>query len=241
MDNSYIKIYRKIFESEIFIKKPAEWFKIWLWILWNVNFKEKNLPPGSIFIRYSQIASECHVTYNQVDKAIKSMERAKMLATQKATHWIILSVCNWSDYQGDSLKPKATKKATTEPRPSETEAIIYKEEGKKEEGNNISSTLVIDDPKKIRAEFLASLRKSVWVDKFKDEFEWKEAWLCFTLMEKIGKEDFLSRLKWVLRDAFKAKNCNRLSYLRKEIESFIHSPIVQPTNDKQSHVDFSWA
>nr|DAR72274.1 MAG TPA: hypothetical protein [Caudoviricetes sp.] len=48
------------------------------------------------------------------------------------------------------------------------------------------------------------------------------------LAEKIGKDVFVFRIYKILEDEFKAKNCNKLSYLRKEISAFIHSPMVQP-------------
>jgi hypothetical protein len=39
MENvGFIKLHRKIIESEIWFK-PPEWFKIWTFILWEVNWK----------------------------------------------------------------------------------------------------------------------------------------------------------------------------------------------------------
>ena len=77
-----------------------------------------------------------------------------------------------------------------------------------------------------RAKMLQFLKQSVGCDKFKDYNEWTEVGRILRIAEKLGKEQFLYRLEKILEDPFKAKNSNKLSYLRKEIEAFIHSPIL---------------
>jgi len=77
------------------------------------------------------------------------------------------------------------------------------------------------------------LRQAVWVTQFKDS---KERWYvqhCYNLMKKIGKDEFNLRLKEILSDQFKAKNCNKLAYLYGELKSFIHSPVVEPTRKER--------
>lgn len=76
------------------------------------------------------------------------------------------------------------------------------------------------------------LRKAVWVTQFKDS---KERWYvqhCYNLLKKIWREEFEIRLKAILEDDFKSKNCNKLAYLYWEIKSYIHSPVVE---QKQKH------
>ncbi len=85
-----------------------------------------------------------------------------------------------------------------------------------------------------RAKILTFLRNAVGVSRFKDINEWTEWWRMEKLAEKLGKEEFLHRMQSILEDDFKAKNCNRLSYLRKEIECFIHSPKVPKKSSKFS-------
>ena len=89
-----------------------------------------------------------------------------------------------------------------------------------------SKTTELDEKK---AKMLAFLKNTVGCDKFKDYSEWQEAGRFLRLAEKLGKEQFLYRLEKILEDPFKAKNSNKLSYLRKEIEAFIHSPIISKT------------
>nr|DAP93333.1 MAG TPA: hypothetical protein [Caudoviricetes sp.] len=89
-----------------------------------------------------------------------------------------------------------------------------------------SKTTELDEKK---AKMLAFLKNTVGCDKFKDYSEWQEAGRFLRLAEKLGKEQFLYRLEKILEDPFKAKNSNKLAYLRKEIEAFIHSPIIPKT------------
>lgn len=73
------------------------------------------------------------------------------------------------------------------------------------------------------------LRKAVWVTQFKDS---KERWYvqhCYNLLKKIGREEFEIRLKEILSDQFKSKNCNKLQYLYWELKSYIHTPVISNT------------
>ena len=83
-------------------------------------------------------------------------------------------------------------------------------------------------------EALAFLKKTVWVDDFKEPEKRKRqiAKHIVQLHERIGSEDFKERLKAILSDSFKAKNCNSLNYLYSEIKSYIHSPVVEQNYSK---------
>ena len=80
------------------------------------------------------------------------------------------------------------------------------------------------------------LRQAVGLDSFKDK---KERWYvthCYNLLKKIWRDEFQERLKVILSDPFKAKNCNKLEYLYWELKSFIHSPVIEPISSKISKV-----
>lgn len=77
---------------------------------------------------------------------------------------------------------------------------------------------------------LAYISKLVWCTTFKESQKqqriyWKH---LFTLWKEIWVDEFNFRLKEILSDPFKSKNCNKLAYLYWEIKSFIHSPVVEP-------------
>ncbi len=84
---------------------------------------------------------------------------------------------------------------------------------------------------------LAYLQKIIGISDFKESRnrERRYAKHILDLWKKIWKEDFNFRLKSILEDEFKAKNCNSIKFLYWEIKSFIHSPIVeiQPKSSKK--------
>lgn len=79
---------------------------------------------------------------------------------------------------------------------------------------------------------LALLRKSVGVSTFSESEQVQRnlAKHMMSLGEKIGRDEFLHRLKSILSDPFKLKNSNKINYLYREIKSFIHSPVVELKN-----------
>ena len=111
MDKSwYIKIYRKLFDSKIFLDKPSEWLKIWIFILWNVNFSENWTKEGSKFMQYAFIAQECRLTYKQVEKCICWLKKESMINIERRPNGGIIEVYNWCDYQGKIDTPKGNQK-----------------------------------------------------------------------------------------------------------------------------------
>ena len=79
------------------------------------------------------------------------------------------------------------------------------------------------------------LYKAVWIDDFKESKLWQRRYAkhMVDLIKKNWKQDFISRLKWVLEDGFKQKNCNSIKFLYWEIKSFMHSPVVEVNWNQQ--------
>ncbi len=77
---------------------------------------------------------------------------------------------------------------------------------------------------------ISYLSKMVWCTTFREtqkqqRIYWKH---LFNLWKQLWADEFNFRLKEILSDHFKAKNCNKLAYLYWEIKSYIHSPIIEP-------------
>ena len=91
-------------------------------------------------------------------------------------------------------------------------------------------------------DILAFLKKVIWVSDFKESQKMQRIMgkNIFLLWQKIGKEEFVFRLNAILRDGFKAKNTNSLSYLHKELKAFIHSPMLEPELQNKRKITFSW-
>jgi hypothetical protein len=98
-NNWAIQISRSIYDSEIW-RKPSDWLKIWLYILWSVNFKDNNdFKRWENFFRYEIISLECWVSYNTVVKCIKYLKSATQVQVKKTTRGAIISVTNYDKYQ----------------------------------------------------------------------------------------------------------------------------------------------
>lgn len=102
------------------------------------------------------------------------------------------------------------------------------------EGESIDSENVNQGNDEIKREYgnqeinllLAALKKQIGIDAFADsKVERFMAKHLLDLGARIGREEFSKRLRWILDDAFKRKNCNRIRYLYAEMKSFI--PIKQ--------------
>ena len=111
---------------------------------------------------------------------------------------------------------------------------------------NLSITKVIDKPVSNETEkpeywnpeinkMLAFLKKAVLVSDFKESTQMQRRYtqiLCH-MKNKIWVEEFAFRIKTILQDGFKAKNCNKISYLHGELKGFIHSPVVEVQDDRK--------
>ncbi len=88
---------------------------------------------------------------------------------------------------------------------------------------------------------LTLLYRWIWIDDFKESKKWQRIyWKHFVNFIKTKwKEEFIKRLKLILDDDFKVKNCNSIKYLYWELKSFIHSPIVWINKEKVMIEDMS--
>lgn len=168
---------RSIYDSDIF-NKPSDWFKVWIYILWKVNFKDNWLPRWSAYFKYERIERDCKVKYNIVTKICKYLKEKNQIEVKKATHGCIISVVNYSLYQWVN-NYKGKTQATQRQDTGNTEVDnIYKNERMKEwkEYNLLS---IIETWNKIKwfkstrkiTEEIKKQRSKVMKDYTIDEFE----------------------------------------------------------------------
>jgi hypothetical protein len=87
---------------------------------------------------------------------------------------------------------------------------------------------------------LAFLKKACWITDFKEP-SGKQRMFCkhiINLTQKISKEEMIERLKGILEDDFKAKNCNGIVYLYRELKSYIHSPVIPKKEVKEIKITY---
>ena len=94
-----ILLARKLQYSDIW-KKPADWLKIWIYILQEVNHSDgKQFPRGSNFFNVKDVARECGVSHHSIYKFLKWAKSATLVATRKTTRGVVVSVVNYAKYQ----------------------------------------------------------------------------------------------------------------------------------------------
>lgn len=100
----------KTLESPIFLDKPPEWFKLWFFLVMRVYFTENNkLPRGSIHLKYKWIESQVNVSRSTIDHFLRWAKSESMLATQKATRGMIITLLNYAKYQSPENYESDTK------------------------------------------------------------------------------------------------------------------------------------
>ncbi len=107
---------RKTIESDIFFWKPAEWFKIWFYIVSKVNHKDtKQFKRGEGFFNFENEKKQICVSDDQIKKFLQYGRRLGMLRTKRSTRGTIVTVCKYALYQ-DLGTYKSTKQSTREAR-----------------------------------------------------------------------------------------------------------------------------
>lgn len=97
---------RIILHSELWETKPAWWFKVWMYILANANFKDHNdkLRRGDLFTSYDTIWRDCNLkkegkTADAIDNVLRFMKKTGLITTYKTTRGVIISVRNYDQIQ----------------------------------------------------------------------------------------------------------------------------------------------
>ena len=91
---------RQTIDSDIFYNKPHVWFKIWFYLINEVNHKDnKQFKRGSCFMKYDWIMEKTKAKKNEIDHCIRWLKSATMIATAKATRGFIVNVINYNGYQ----------------------------------------------------------------------------------------------------------------------------------------------
>jgi hypothetical protein len=96
---------RGIYDSPIWYEKPAWWFKVWIYILGNVNHTEfQGFSRGEGFFTREKIFLECGLSKDgvkakSIDNVIRWLRERQDLTTQKTTRGIRIKVLNYEKYQ----------------------------------------------------------------------------------------------------------------------------------------------
>ena len=165
-DNWAFLISRSIYDSDIFLK-PAEWLKIWIYILWKVNYSDtKQFNRWENYFNFDEIARNCKTSYNTVNKCVVFLRKARQIETSKTTRWLIIKVLNYSKYQDiDNYKAKQKQdKSKIEAKQKQDKSNTIKEEKNKrikKELINIDMSTDLENPKHTKISFEELIKKNI--------------------------------------------------------------------------------
>lgn len=159
---------RKLFDSSIWLDKPAWWSKVWIYIIGNVNHKTKaGLERGEGFFTYKQIYNGCGLWNDGlhrsqcVDGVVRWLKLTTQITTRKTTRGFVVKVLKYAifqdlnSYKNDTENDTKNDKETTRKR-NTNDTIYMKEECKndKKELNTMGedADYVVDEKTKENAE-----------------------------------------------------------------------------------------
>jgi hypothetical protein len=95
-------IARKLFDSELWIEKPAEWKIIWIYILGKVNHCDRGRfkrGEGYFNFKLEQRNIGVDIKYNTIKKFLGYARGCALIGTSRSTRGIIIKVLKYNTYQ----------------------------------------------------------------------------------------------------------------------------------------------
>ena len=115
----YIKLHRQLLESSIFASQIG--LKIWIWCLLKANFKTRfasikvgkgesqvKVERGSFIFGRFKAEDELNIDGSTIYKWIKKLEEEKMILITSNSHYSIITICKYDDYQQYETNEVAT-------------------------------------------------------------------------------------------------------------------------------------
>lgn len=97
-DKGWIKLHRKILENEVFLYDDTAW-KVFMVCLLSVNHET-----GSFTIGSRQLGRLVSREHTVAFRALKRLEKCKMVQLQTQRGFTKVSICKWADYQKDTQR-----------------------------------------------------------------------------------------------------------------------------------------
>lgn len=135
MHRGYVKIWRKMFDSEI--QKHPELLSVWVWILAHVSYKDTTittkygdiqLQPGEMIVGRKKLSENFQISEMSIRTILKKLEKSKKLTIKTTNKYSIIRVVNWGTYQSDEEKLTST---LTNNQPTSNQQITTDQECKR--------------------------------------------------------------------------------------------------------------
>ena len=106
MNNTWIKLYRKIIEHDVFRDESA--FRVFMWILCSVDYKTGSMRSGRFWA--SELLGIKAPTYQKILKRLE--EKYNLVSLKSSNKFTIILVNKWKEYQSDDITPSINKVST---------------------------------------------------------------------------------------------------------------------------------
>ena len=130
----WVKLHRKIKDWEYYNDPPTK--ILFLHLLLSVNHETKiwrgiEIKPGQLLTSVRKLSSETGLSAQQTRRALNNTQKSKQTTQSTTSKYTIITITNWSKYQGEEQTNNTQPNKQTTHNPTTT-----KEERNKEERNN---------------------------------------------------------------------------------------------------------
>lgn len=104
----YILLARKLFDSWL-MDKPPLWMKLWVWMIGQANWKDRNKLKRGQFVTTAETMREamsyhigariCRPSEKEIRRAYEGLTKGGMVVRTKSTRGMVITVCNYDYYQ----------------------------------------------------------------------------------------------------------------------------------------------
>jgi hypothetical protein len=115
--NGYIKLHRRLLDSDVFKKSKAEDLKLWIYILlkashktyafnFKVNGSRKSvvIGPGSFVAGRQKIAEETGVSESKIRRFLEAKKSTRKLTIKTTKQYSVITICKYKEYQLEDLE-----------------------------------------------------------------------------------------------------------------------------------------
>jgi hypothetical protein len=112
----YIKLWRKLEDSEIFQNEKA--LKIWVWLLLRASYEEKDilfgrqkihLNKGEFIMGLNKASENLNLAKSTIHFWVNYLDHLGMVELKKTNKFTIIKIKNWDNYQGDETQTELKK------------------------------------------------------------------------------------------------------------------------------------
>lgn len=236
--DGWVRIYRKLLKSAVF--EDALTLKVWIWLLLNANWEERQLlngtvlKPGELVISQMKAANELRTTRKKLRTCLERLKKCGNVAIKGASTGTHISISNWDTYQYDH-NSEGPGKGPARGQRGASEGPENKNTRKKE-GKNID---LIDhrDSSLEETEFTLRAATERLQPKNDKEMDFLRSVAGLVVNRKISENDYYDTLEGAKRGGNGKPIKEPVAYFRSLLQSRVPKFEVMLSNDQGNRAD----